>query len=131
MIYLYVGIAGILGALSRYAVGLAVDPIVPAAMFPVATLLCNYSGSFALGWLSGGGAARMRLSGNGRAAVASGFVGSYTTFSAFSAETVHLLQAGEGGKALVYVLVSMWGGLALAWIGGQWAGRKASGGGVV
>ncbi|WP_238403278.1 fluoride efflux transporter CrcB [Paenibacillus mesophilus] len=128
---MYVGIAGVLGALCRYAVGLAVDPVLSAALFPAATLLCNYSGSFALGWLSGGGAARLSLSDNGRAAVASGFVGSYTTFSAFSAETIHLLQAGEGGKALAYVLASLWGGLALAWIGGRLAGRKTSGGGVV
>jgi CrcB protein len=125
VIYIYVGIAGVLGALCRYAVGLAVEPFVSAALFPAATLFCNYSGSFALGWLSGGGAERMRLSGNGRSAVASGFVGSYTTFSAFSAETIHLLQTGDGGKALVYVLASLWGGLALAWIGNKVAERKA------
>ncbi|MDF2719859.1 MAG: hypothetical protein K0R28_6784 [Paenibacillus sp.] len=53
MIYIYVGIAGVLGALCRYTIGLAVEPFVSAALFPAATLFCNYSGSFALGWLSG------------------------------------------------------------------------------
>lgn len=130
MIYIYVGIAGVLGALCRYAIGLAVHHLAAASLLPVATLLCNYSGSFALGWLSSGGAARMRLSDAGRIAVASGFVGSYTTFSSFGAETVHLLQTGKIGIAVSYVMLSLWGGLLLAWLGVKVGGRKAVGDGV-
>ncbi|TNJ67145.1 fluoride efflux transporter CrcB [Paenibacillus hemerocallicola] len=131
MIYIYVGIAGVLGALCRYAAGLAANHLAAALWLPVATLLCNYSGSFALGWLSSGGAARMRLSDTGRIAVTSGFVGSYTTFSSFSAETVHLLQSGEIVAALSYVMISLWGGLLLAWLGIKIGERKAAEGGVV
>lgn len=130
MIYIYVGIAGVLGALCRYAVGLAANHLAAASLLPVATLLCNYSGSFALGWLSSGGTVRMRLSDTGRIAVTSGFVGSYTTFSSFSAETVLLLQTGEIGIALTYVMISLWGGLLLAWLGGKIGRRKATRGGV-
>lgn len=127
MIYVYVGLAGILGALCRYAASLAIEPFVASSSFPAATLVSNCIGCFAIGWLAAGGASRLRLSENGRIAVTSGFVGSFTTFSTFSMETVHMLEAGQDGKALIYVMVSLIAGLFLAMLGG----RIRGGGGAV
>lgn len=128
MIYLYVGLAGVLGALARYGVGLAVEPFADPALLPMATLLCNFSGSFALGWLSGGGALRLGWSKRIRTTVMTGFVGSYTTFSAFGVETVRMLDSGHGWLAAVYIMTSLWGGLLLSWAGVRFA-RVRSGGG--
>ncbi|MFC3768888.1 fluoride efflux transporter FluC [Paenibacillus sp. GCM10012303] len=131
MTVLFIGLAGVLGALVRYGVSLAVDPYADPALFPLATLLCNFSGSFALGWLSGGGALRLGWSERKRIAVTTGFVGSYTTFSTFGAETVHFLDSGHGWMAAVYVMTSLWGGLLLAWAGGRLAEARKSGGEAV
>lgn len=46
-----------------------------------------------------------------------GFLGGYTTFSAFSLDTVHLVQAGKALTAAVYVGASVLGGLAACGIG--------------
>ncbi|MEF3303924.1 fluoride efflux transporter FluC [Paenibacillus sp. GYB003] len=123
-----VGIAGALGAISRFAVGAALEPIVGEALFPAATLLCNWSGSFALGFATAGGASRLGLSETGKTAVTSGFIGSFTTFSALSKEMTFMLQNGEAAKAFAYLALSLWGGLLLARLGGK-AAETAGGGG--
>lgn len=46
-----------------------------------------------------------------------GLIGSFTTFSTFSLETVELLKRDLWGVALLYVLLSLWGGLLMAWVG--------------
>jgi CrcB protein len=46
-----------------------------------------------------------------------GFLGGFTTFSAFSLENVRLLRDGQAATALVYALVSVTAGLALAFAG--------------
>jgi CrcB protein len=126
MIIWYIGLAGALGALSRYAVGLAIDPRLP--VFPTATLLCNYTGSLALGWLTAGGAARLKLKETARAAVASGFIGSFTTFSTFSSEMLELFYEGQAWKAIAYAVASFAGGLLLARLGERLAARGGTGG---
>jgi len=46
-----------------------------------------------------------------------GFLGGFTTFSAFSVETMLLFKKGETMLAWTYVLASVAGGLILAWMG--------------
>ncbi|WP_423181961.1 fluoride efflux transporter FluC [Arthrobacter sp. NyZ413] len=112
---------GILGALSRYAFGLAVPP--PGG-WPLATLLINLSGAFALGWLleglarSGPDAGLRRVA---RLAVGSGFLGAYTTYSTLALDSVHLFSAGRSADALWYLAASLFGG-ALATTLGIWFG---------
>jgi len=50
MSYFLVGIAGIIGTLLRYVLGLWVQQLVPQTSFPVGTLAVNLVGCFALGW---------------------------------------------------------------------------------
>ena len=115
MVYMAVGLAGVVGALLRYYIGLAVQAgwDVP---FPLGTLVVNGIGCFAVGWMTTAPYAR-RIPEMVRQSIGTGLIGSFTTFSAFSVETVELVQAQRWGAAIGYMLDSLWGGLLLAWIG--------------
>lgn len=87
----------------------------------VAVLVANLSGSFLLGWLIS------RLESKGRGAIrfwAIGVLGSFTTFSAFSVDTLLLLQHASVSAAAWYVTVSILGGLTLARIGTRIGTRR-------
>ncbi|QKG84158.1 fluoride efflux transporter CrcB [Kroppenstedtia pulmonis] len=111
MNYWIVGIAGMAGALLRHYTSLFFEPL-PADSFPVGTLLVNYIGSFILSWLNGkaGTLITPRL----QLAIGTGLIGSFTTFSTFSIETIQLWEQDLWGKAVLYVLFSIWGGWLLA-----------------
>ncbi|MBB6282568.1 fluoride efflux transporter CrcB [Geobacillus subterraneus] len=116
MAYLAVGIAGMVGALVRYVVGLGV----PAAWLggvPLGTLLVNWTGAFLLSWLAVVFTRRPAWPPWWKTAVTTGFVGSYTTFSTLSVECVELLEQGRWGMAAVYIAASLFGGLAASWTG--------------
>lgn len=82
--------------------------------FPIATLLVNLSGALAIGFLYAG----MKVWGWTPASVFSlAFLGSYTTVSAFSLETLLLLRERQYPAALGNILFSVGGCLAAAWIG--------------
>lgn len=118
---LAVGIAGIFGAWCRYLISLAANPV-GAGEFPWGTLACNLIGCLLLGYL--GRASFFKWSSRLQLAINTGVIGSFTTFSAFSVETIELFRSGEVGMAIVYVLLSLWGGLGLAWTGFTLAKRK-------
>jgi CrcB protein len=110
--YVWVGVAGAFGAVTRYAIGLAIGP----ERFPWVTLAINVTGSFALTFLITFAAERY-LSTPLVTAIAVGFLGAYTTFSTFSHEMFVLAHTGRGGTAAIYVVASVLGGLAAAWGG--------------
>lgn len=95
-----VAFAGALGALARYGIGMTV----PGTWFPWATLIVNLMGSALLGLLLGAGT---RLDPNVATVLGVGFLGAFTTFSTFSAETLMLLREGRGAAALAYVAASL------------------------
>jgi CrcB protein len=102
-------VAGAAGALTRYGIGSAVG----AREFPWPTLGINLTGSFALGYLLRAGDLRgwselVTLS------LGVGFLGAFTTFSAFSVETQSMLREGRGAAAAIYVCASLVGGVATA-----------------
>jgi fluoride exporter len=111
--FLLVGIGGFLGSAGRYLVGLLVPTSVSG--LPLPTLVVNVVGSLLIGFLAAFGEARL-----GRdlwlLAVVGG-LGGFTTFSAFSAETTALLQAGRGGVALLNIGSQVVLGLLAAWLG--------------
>ena len=105
---LLIGIAGAAGALARYGIGAAVG----VRSFPWATLAINLAGSFLLGVLLHRPPGH--LSEDVRLALGVGLLGAFTTFSTFSNETLALARDGRIGLALLYVSVSIVGGLAAA-----------------
>ena len=119
-----VALGGAAGALTRYGLSLWIGALGARyvwATFPMATLIINVTGAFALGYLL----TRLGLSDPARAAwlphlrflLGSGFLGAYTTFSTFSVETDALLLRGEWGRAALYVLLTVVVGLAAAVLG--------------
>ncbi len=113
-------LAGAAGAAARYGVGLAVG----TRDLPWATLGINLCGSFALGLLLRIGELR-GWSELVTVPLGLGFLGAFTTFSAFSAETQTLLRDGRTGAAAAYVCASLVGGVALAAAGYALATARA------
>ncbi|GGN66079.1 MULTISPECIES: fluoride efflux transporter CrcB [Oceanobacillus] len=114
MIYIYIGLVGALGAMLRYSIGIL---IMTEHVFPYATLLVNLIGSFLLAWLTYGLFKRIHLDEKLKTAITTGFVGSFTTFSAVSVETVELFQNQSMLLGCVYVFVSLVGGLGMCEVG--------------
>ena len=108
-----IAVAGAAGALLRYGVGRAVQP----ETFPAATLTVNVTGSFAIGFLATFLAERTGMPAELRTALLVGLLGSYTTFSTFSLETLRLAQDGEWTYATLNVVLSVTGALAAVWVG--------------
>lgn len=117
MDYIFVGIGGVFGAISRYAISKVINEKT-GSFFPVGTLVVNITGAFLLSFLLGLGFAHKSPIGKDlELALTTGFLGAYTTFSTFSYETFQLIQDGEFFRALEYVLLSVILGLAAAWLG--------------
>jgi len=97
---------GAFGAVSRYGVSLGVYGMFGRA-FPYGTLFVNVAGSFLMGLLSILLIERFNLGPEWRAAILIGFLGSFTTFSTFSIETLNLLEQGDVSRALLNMFVSL------------------------
>ena len=103
--WLAVALGSALGGVGRY--GLARQwPWVPGG-WPTATMTVNLLGSFAIGLLSVGLAARAGGAETARLFWMTGVLGGFTTYSAFALETVTLAGAGEAMRAAAYVAVTV------------------------
>ena len=110
---LAVFVGGLVGTSLRLTIELAL-PHSPT-QFPASTLGINLVGALALGFL----VARMWPVAAPwlRAGVGTGLLGSFTTFSALAVALATLTDDGQWMLALLYLAVSMLGGLIAAWLG--------------
>jgi CrcB protein len=115
---LAIGLAGALGALSRYGLQSLVNEVAGRPSI-AGTLIANLTGAFLLGLIVAATEDRLALSSVTRAAVTVGFLGSYTTFSTFMFESVTRLEGGETLLVFGYIAGSIVLGLALAYAGLQ------------
>jgi len=113
--YFWIGIAGFFGAILRYSIGLFLFD--ESEVFPFATLTINLIGSFLLSWFTTAIVKRFSIPDHLKTAIGTGFIGSFTTFSTLSVETVALIHNNELFLALVYVLISIVGGLIMSRLG--------------
>ena len=97
--------AGIGGAL-RHGVNLGAARWLSAG-FPWGTLIVNITGSFVMGLLAGCFAFKGDASQNWRLFLATGILGGFTTFSAFSLDAVLIWERGQAGIAATYVIASL------------------------
>lgn len=95
-----VGIGAALGAWARWLIALGLNALTP--MLPLGTLLVNLVGGFLIGFATGYFLQHTGLAPQWRLFAITGFLGGLTTFSAFSAEAMTLLQRGEFGLALLH-----------------------------
>lgn len=114
MNYLLIGFAGILGAIVRYLIGISFFTNSP---FPFATLFINLTGSFLLAWLTSNLSKKFSLSPLLVTTIGTGFIGSFTTFSTMSVETVTLFKNGELLLGFLYIFASIFGGLLMSRLG--------------
>jgi CrcB protein len=84
--------------------------------FPLGTLSVNVIGSFFIGIMYVLIAERMSLHPDWRNVAMVGFLGAFTTFSTFSLETITLLENGQIGHALIYVVSSLFVCVLAAWL---------------
>jgi CrcB protein len=115
-IYFAIALGGSLGAVSRYWVSTSTYSWL-GSNFPYGTLMVNLTGSLVVGFLTVVLVHRFDVSDQVRLGLIVGFLGSFTTFSAFSMDTIHWIENGAVLKALAYVLVSV-----IACVLGAWAG---------
>ena len=102
MTYILIALGGALGAVTRYLIMLSIA-------FPVGTLVVNIFGSFLMGltfiWFS------TRMAGQWPLFLMTGFLGSFTTLSAFSLDVVRLFEAEKyiyvGGYVLATFVISI------------------------
>ena len=109
---LLVFVGGGLGAVSRFLVSTALAG--KLGNFPLGTLTANFFGSLLMGLILGILASRVNVCAESvRLFVAVGFLGGFTTFSSFSAETLALIQNGQIFAAAVNIIISVVAGLGL------------------
>lgn len=118
--FIYVAIGGAAGASLRYAAGLWITRLFGHG-FPLGVMTVNIVGSFLMGVFVVFAAQRSltHLS----PLVMTGFLGGFTTFSAFSLEAVTLFERGQIGASGVYVATSVVGSI-VALFAGLWVARE-------
>lgn len=107
--YILISAFGMAGAICRYFIGL-----IFRGAFPWGTIIVNIAGCFLLpvifilirefGFLS----EELVI------ALGTGFIGAFTTFSAFSVDFIKLMEPGKYTAAFLYLLLSLTGGFAAA-----------------
>ena len=110
LVYLLVGIGGVIGSLLRYLVSM-LSMNLWGEGFPISTLLINLTGSFLLGVVTSRLVIPKKLHPHLLTALTTGVIGSYTTFSTFCYETVYLLETKEYLLGFFYMFISLVGGL--------------------
>ena len=104
--YWMVGLGGFFGSIARFWVGSYITYRM-GAKFPYGTFIINISGSFLIGALAEAFALRWNADLATRVFLITGICGGYTTFSAFSLETVTLINRGAIAAATSYIFSSV------------------------
>jgi CrcB protein len=111
---LLVASGGAIGSTLRYLVSESAQLVLSAAVFPLGTLAVTISGSLLIGLFAGLAEYRQMFGSGARLLLVVGVLGGYTTFSAFSLETLSLLRSGQSLLALVNVFLQLSLGIAAA-----------------
>jgi fluoride exporter len=114
-ILMTIGLGSFIGGVFRYLIAEFVQTRY-LSNFPIGTLTVNIIGCFLIGIVFGL-ADKGNLSQEWRLFLATGLLGGFTTFSAFSIETIGMFRDGQFWNAAAYIIVSITLGLFVAFIG--------------
>lgn len=117
-----IGLGGATGAIGRHLVGQGAMRAFGFG-FPYGTMIVNIVGSFAMGALIAWLTSRAATPNEVRLFFATGLLGGFTTFSAFSLDAVLLYERGELGLSVLYVVASVLVSI-LALVVGLWLVRS-------
>lgn len=112
---LAVGVGAMLGAWTRWGLGAMLNAVLPS--LPLGTLVANLAGGFLIGIAVEYFLQHALIAPEWRLFVITGFLGSLTTFSTFSAEAVELLSTHQYGWALLLVGSHLAGSLLMTVLG--------------
>lgn len=116
MDFVAVGIAGFLGAITRFALS-KVLKIGIFGVFPFSMMFINLTGCFILSFFLTLTLERLEINPRLRLAIGTGFLGAYTTFSTFTVDSLNLIRSGHLLLAMVYILGTSFGSVIFAWLG--------------
>jgi CrcB protein len=108
-------VGGFIGAVLRFEIGECMPAITDG--FPWSTLLINLAGCLFLGWFLTITLQKIHLSPEIRLGISTGMTGSFTTFSTFSVQAVHLFTSSHSVIASMYIILSVVGGIGLSNLG--------------
>ncbi|KQM98572.1 camphor resistance protein CrcB [Sphingobium sp. Leaf26] len=109
---------GAVGAALRYQLGRFIGPMTPGAAWPWGTFAANLIGGFAMGLLAGWLGRGSAVSGEPiRLLLGVGVLGGFTTFSAFSLETMMMIERGQAALAMSYAVASVIGAVGALALG--------------
>jgi CrcB protein len=117
---LLIAVGGALGAVMRFLSQVTVYELVGRS-FPYGTLFVNVTGSFLMGLLSIFLVEKFNLGAEWHMAILIGVLGSFTTFSTFSLETLVLFEQGDMFKALANIMLSVVLCIGAVWTGAYFA----------
>ena len=113
--FLAVGIGGALGALLRWVMGIALNPLSPHVL--LGTLVANLLGGFLIGLAVEYFLHHDSIPPEVRLFVIVGFLGGLTTFSSFSIEAVELLIDKQAAWALAVIFAHLAGSMLMTFVG--------------
>jgi len=114
-ILLFIGTGSFIGGIFRYLITYFVQEKY-LSTFPFGTLIVNIIGCFFIGFVFGL-TDKVNINQEMRLFLTVGLLGGFTTFSAFSNETFCLFRDGQFWFATVYILASVFVGLAATYMG--------------
>ena len=106
MTYLWVGLGSALGGMARHWMTIAMIRLA-GPEFPWGTILINVAGSFVIGFFGNVTDGRFDVPVNARVFVMVGLCGGFTTFSAFSLQTLDLARDGRWSLAAANIVLSV------------------------
>ncbi|NOQ88078.1 MAG: fluoride efflux transporter CrcB [Gammaproteobacteria bacterium] len=117
---MFIAVGGAFGAMMRFLSQATVHELFGKA-FPYGTLFVNVTGSFLMGLLSIFLVEKFNLSSEWHLAILVGVLGSFTTFSTFSIETLVLFEQGDFLKAMTNISLSIILCVSAVWVGAYFA----------